>query len=124
MPTDEQLRKYLEQVPQIYHDILSAYPKLSPERKTGGGVMVLSLVDHFGPSVDDNRGEFFPAEHDEDEILDALSQLEERGFLARDPKLNTLSYAPTAVGERLISLLTGFAPRPKGAPPLPQPTWG
>jgi len=122
-PTDEQLKAFAEQLPPIYRDILAAFPGINPERKAGGALMAMSLVDRFGPAIDDERDEQFDADHDEDEVLDALQQLEDRGFLARHPRLASLSYAPTALGERLISLLTGHRPRPKGAPPLPQLTW-
>ena len=123
-PTGEQLKEFAEQLPPIYRDILAAFPGINPERKTGGALMAMSLVDRFGPQIDDQREEYFDADHDEDEILDALQQLEDRGFLARHPRLGQLSYAPTPLGERLISRLTGRNPRPKGAPPLPQLTWG
>lgn len=123
MPTDDELRAYVEQLPPIYRDILAAYPAINPERKFGGSLMAMSLVDRLGPDIDDQRGEFFDAEYDEDEVLDALYQLEARHFLDRHPALGAASFSPTPLGERLITLLTGSTPRPKGAPPLPQPAW-
>lgn len=123
MPTEDELREYVEQLPPIYRDILKAYPAINPERKFGGALMAVSLVDRFGPDIDDRRDEFFDAAYDEDEVLDALYQLEARHFLDRHPTLGAVSFAPTPLGERLITLLTGRMPRPKGAPPLPQPVW-
>lgn len=123
MPTDEQLREYVGQLPPIYRDILAAYPELNPARKAGQGLAVVSFVDLFGVGEDDFGNEFRDERYDEDEVVDAFRQLEERRFLSRDPVLGALRYAPTELGERLITLLTGRAPRPKGAPLLPQPAW-
>jgi hypothetical protein len=123
MPTDDQLREYIEQLPPIYRDILTAYPAINPERKVGGSLMAMSLVDRLGPDIDDRRDPGFTAEYDEDEVLDALYQLEARDFLTRHPTLGAISFSPTPLGERLVTLLTGHTPRPKGAPPLPQPAW-
>lgn len=113
MPTDEQLREYAEKLPQIYRDVLATFPAINPERKAGYGLTVETVLDHL---IDSDRG------YDTADVQDALAKLEERGFLTLHRKMAW--YAPTQLGERLVTVLTGHTPRSSGAPPLPVPTWG
>lgn len=113
MPTDEQLREYAEQLPQIYRDVLAAFPGVNPDRKSGYGLTVETILDHL---IDSDCG------HDTADVQDALRKLEERGFLTANRPMAW--YSPTTLGERLVTVVTGHTPRPSGAPPLPVPTWG
>src|SRR5439155_25538757 len=38
MPTDQQLRTYAQSLPKIYREILAAFPRIEPNRKTGYGL--------------------------------------------------------------------------------------
>ena len=111
-PNDEQLRQYSQKLPDIYQAILKAFPLTVPLRRVGDGLAEESILD----SLLDTAPEVLS-----DEVSEALDQLTVKGFLSQHPKLRFFS--PTALGERLITILTGNIARKKGVPPLPELTW-
>jgi hypothetical protein len=111
MPTDEQLRAYADQLPDIYRAIFQAFPEVEPHRKAGYGLAFQTLAIYFK-----ERGHPSSVE----EIMVACQRLAARGFL--EIKHNIFAQ-PTPLGERLITALTGQAAPPPTVPELPSPTW-
>src|SRR5438034_1194985 len=101
MPTDEEIRAYAAQLPTIYRDILGSFPAVNPRRRVGDGL----TADTLHAVVE----EAFP-EHRPGDIDDALERLVARGFLTQR---QGLFFAPTPLGERLITAVTGKKPAPE-----------
>lgn len=141
-PTDEQLRAYADKLPAIYRDVLAAFPGESSNRRAGDGLYLSSIASRFQ--------EIMPADYRPRDLARAMAQLEGRGFITRasadgtppNPFITTAELvqdylaravgdsghdpfvAPTPLGERLITVLTGHQPVERDIPPLPEPTWG
>lgn len=111
-PTDEQLRDYVAKLPQIYKDLLAAFPKFHPNRRSGDPVLRGKLEDSL---ISEDRDVRF------EDVQAALDQLISQKFIRNT---NTPRYVtPTLLGERLISVITKHVPRPATIPELPQPSW-
>ena len=112
-PTDEQLREYAAKLPQLYREVLEAFPGAYPARRQHDSLTRESLLSQLQSS-----------EYQTAEILEGVELLVKNGFL----KLTELGMfqivKPTIVGERLLEVLTGKIAPKRGAPPLPVPTWG
>jgi hypothetical protein len=111
MPTDKELREYASRLPDIYRDILAAFPEVEPRRKKGYGLAFQTLAAHFA-----NRR----IEHGLDEVLEACRQLAEMGFIEIR---NEIFAHPTDLGEELIAAITGKRAAAGNVPVLPSPTW-
>ena len=112
-PTDDQLREYAAKLPQIYKDLLAAFPKVDPDRRSGDPVKVFEIEELLVNEASDVRIQDFQK---------AINQLVSQKFL-RDIG-GSLNYcAPTVLGERLITLITNHVPRPASIPELPEPSW-
>lgn len=112
-PTDEQLREYAAKLPQIYRDIFAIFDEAAPERHRREALTTGTVVGEMLANT------VFTAS----EIDEALELLVERDFLTRGHK-SLPSLAPTELGERLLTAVTGHESQKRRAPPLPQPTWG
>ena len=44
MATDEQLKSYAESLPSIYREILTAFPRMEPNRRQGYGLAFQTLA--------------------------------------------------------------------------------
>jgi hypothetical protein len=112
IPTPEELRAYVDQVPQIYKDILATFQIASPNRSEGEpvafGTLGRSLV---------NQGKTYT----EYELELALGNLVDQSFL--DESEFTQGYTPTRVGEALIATITGKRAKEVAVPALPSPNW-
>ena len=138
-PTDEQLQAYADRLPGIYREVMASFPNSSPNRRVGDGLYL--------SSIDGRLQEIMPADYRTHDLTRAVAQLEARRFLSRDagspstPRFGVFPdysaivaqalrddgdpfLAPTALGERLITALTGHTPAERDIPPLPEPTWG
>lgn len=113
-PTDEQLAEYAAKLPQIYKDILAAFPRVSPNRWHGDALRVDAIRGgQSGTELDAQRPSLRAIEVAIENMRDA-EILDDNGF-------DTVF--PTDLGERLIAALTGrMSPKPV-IPPLPVPTW-
>ncbi len=113
-PTDEQLLYYAVELPQIYRDILTAFPATDPSRRRGDAIGVERIQQALpGTKSDPKR----PSLRDVKEAISNLrfeEILEETGFEG---------VYPTELGERLIEKLTGVKAAVRVVPPLPVPTW-
>ena len=111
-PTDQQLREYAEKLPDIYREILAVFPAASPFRRTGDGLTGETIEEYVTDKNPDIRA---------DDVFEALTNLVNQQFL--DCSHNII-FQPSPIGERLITIVTGRAPRKIPIPDLPAPTWG
>ena len=112
-PTDEQLREYAAKLPQLYREILEAFPKAYPARRQHDSLTWESLLSQLDVSEFGNA-----------EILEGIELLVGSGFLELSELRSIRLVRPSVLGERLIEVLTGKITPKRGAPPLPVPTWG
>jgi hypothetical protein len=100
---------YVTSLPDIYREVLSAFPALEPSRKTGYGLAYQTIYEHLQDSR--TLGE----------IIEACRQMQEGG--AVEVK-NQLFVHPTPLGEEIIAELTGQRAREPHVPPFPKPAGG
>ena len=112
-PTDEQLRDYAAKLPQIYRDLLAAFPKIDPDRRSGDPAKVFDIEELLVSESKDVRMS---------DVQDAIYQLVSQKFL-RGIGGGLYYCVPTVLGERLITLITKHVPRPASIPALPEPSW-
>ena len=105
MATDEQLKSYVESIPSIYREILTAFPRMEPNRKQGYGL----AFQTFAADLDSfHLGE----------IILACEQLEQRNLVEIKHKIFV---HPTQLGERLIGIITSQSAPVVQVPELPAP---
>ena len=95
---------FVEQLPAIYQDILRAFPKFEPNRRAGYGLAFQSLF----AALEEQRtlGENMQA--CEEMARANVVEIKDRFFVT-----------PTAIGEQLITELTGHKPKSPVIPPFP-----
>lgn len=108
MPSDQELADYAASLPDIFRDIMTAYPAVEPSRSAGYGLAFQTLAAHFV-----NAGKPWSFE----DVQVACNDLADGGFVEIR---NGIFAHPTPLGERLIATLTGAKPaRSRGVPLLP-----
>ena len=100
-------KDYVESLPEIYRDILSAFPKIEPARKAGWGLAYQTLGENLGAS------------HSLGEILEACQNMERAGAVEIKHRILV---CPTELGEQIITLLTGKKAGEFHVPEFPSPT--
>ncbi len=108
-PTDEQLNAYSRELPEVYRNILEEFIPKRGSRRAGAAMTFESLDEMLQENYSLYR---------EQDTPDALVQLVIRGFLIQSNE-PVLHYAPTPLGERLITAATGKEPIPEKVPALP-----
>ena len=98
--------EYLNGLGNIYRDILSAFPRLEPTRKSGYGLAYGTLFEYL-------RSNYSP-----DEIKEACSQMERGGAVSIK---NRMFVHPTELGEEIIAALTGTKAAQPHVPPFSPP---
>lgn len=112
MPSDSELQSYAGRLPQIYRDILGAFPEIEPGRSAGSGLALQTLAAHFANT---HRG------HDLGMVRAACIRLVKNGILEMR---NGIFAHPTDIGERLISIVANKPMAPQAEiPELPSRTW-
>lgn len=112
MPSEMEVIAYAKNLPQIYRDILAAYPEIEPSRKAGYGLAFQTLAMHFL-----NTGK----EWSFGDVQAACGQLADAGLIEIK---NGIFAHPTELGERLIAAVTGKPPASNaGVPHLPARPW-
>ena len=112
MPTDVEMASYAKQLPPIYRDIMAAFPKIEPGRKSGYGLAFQTLAIHFA-----NTGRPWLL----GDVQEACKQLAERGFIEIK---NGIFAHPTNLGEQLIAAVTGEpSVSNEHVPQLPPQPW-
>ena len=140
VPTDDQLREYAAQLPDLYKDILAAIPLADPGRARGEGVYPESVLNTLfnvthaayrgvieGRMAPDPRWnhQFSPAiDRLTERSFDiAINRLAEAGFLVDPADTAFGRVVPTPLGEKLIATITGRPTPQRDIPVLPRPTW-
>jgi len=99
--------EYARSLPQIYQDVLRAFPQFSPTRKAGYGLSYQSLYSAL-------NGKYTLGE-----IMQACEQMVQAGVIEIR---NRIFATPTEAGEELIAAVTGNDPAPRvSVPPFPVP---
>ncbi len=111
MPNNR-LEDYAKQLPEIYREILAAFPEIEPSRKAGDGLAFQTLAMHFANTS--KRWGFGDAQA-------ACEQLRQHGFLEIK---NGIFAHSTDLGEQLIGAVTQKPPASKrDIPSLPARAW-
>jgi hypothetical protein len=112
MPSDTEMSAYAKNLPDIYRDIMAAFPEIEPHRKAGYGLAFPTLAMHFANT---RRG------YGLGEVQEACMRLADSGFIEIK---NEIFAHPTDLGEQLIAIVTD-KPRASnsGVPALPARTW-
>ena len=98
--------EYVKSLPDIYRDILAAFPRFDPTRKAGYGLSYPSLYSALNGKY--NLGE----------IRLACERMAEGGVLEIK---NEIFVHPTSLGEELIAAVTGGTVPPPSVPPFNPP---
>jgi hypothetical protein len=99
-------QEYVAELPEIYREILGAFPALEPGRKKGYALAIPTL------SAELRR------HYSYGEIKTACEQLAQGGAVEIK---SDIFVCPTDLGEELIEKLTGHAARPQYVPPFTPP---
>jgi hypothetical protein len=99
-------QEYVDNLPQIYREILEAFPRLEPGRKKGYALALPTLSSEL-------KRHFSYAE-----IKKACEQLASGGAVELK---NEIFVSPTDLGEDLIEKLTGHKSQPIYVPPFMPP---
>jgi hypothetical protein len=100
--TDE----YTRTLPEIYRDILNAFPLIEPARASGDGLTYQSIYVHLREKWS------------LDEIIKACEKMKEGGAVELRMRLFV---CPTPLGESIIASLTGKKPSERQVPAFPVP---
>ena len=99
--------EYAQSLPQIYRDILAAFPQFDPTRKAGYGLSYQSLYSALNGTY--TLGQ----------IKVACEQMAQAGVMEIK---HAIFATPTPSGEELIAAVTGGEPAvDTGVPPFPIP---
>ena len=152
-PSDEQLREYEKRLPKLYREIIRVFRDASPTRKYGEGLLDTTIYNHLKMKLGNQSIfeipppiQSLPATAQlvglsDMQISEALTQLVVANFLERRAigpfgiekdkfefnflnfPLGTIAYCPTALGERLLQIITGTFTESAPVPQLPRPNW-
>jgi hypothetical protein len=111
LPSGEQLRAYADQLPEMYHAILTAFQEADPNRFEYDGLLAGTLRAKLATDTDYNEAE----------IGVAMGRLIEAGFFRYEDYPGV--YRPTRLGEELLAVVTGRRARRFQVPELPKPSW-
>ena len=112
MPSNAEIAAYAKKLPEIYRDIMAAFPKVEPRRKAGYGLAFQTLAMHFANTQ---------MEYGLGDVREACIKLADSGFI----EIRHEIFAhPTDLGEQLIAVVadTPLASS-SGVPSLPARTW-
>jgi hypothetical protein len=107
------MRDYAKSLPDIYREIMAAFPEIEPRRGAGYGLAIQTIAMHFA-----NSGIPFSL----GEIREAIFQLASRGFIEIR---NDIFAHPTDLGEQLIAIVSGKQMATSSHVPAlpPPPSW-
>ena len=106
MPIDDQ---YVENLPDIYRDVLSTFPRFNSTRIAGDGLAYQSL---YSALVDEKKG------YTLGQIKKACENMAEVGLMVIKHRIFA---CPTSKGEELISAITGRTTPVSDVPPIEAP---
>ncbi len=106
MPIDDQ---YVKDLPDIYRNILEAYPQFNSTRIAGDGLAYQTL---YSALADEEKG------YKMGQIIRACENMAEVGLMQIKHKIFA---CPTPLGEELISAITGQTVPVSDVPPIEPP---
>ena len=107
MPIDDQ---YVQNLPDIYRDVLAAYPRFNSTRKAGDGLVYQSL---YSALVEERKG------YTLGQIKRACENMAEVGLMEIK---HGIFACPTPLGEELISAITSITVPVSDVPPIEPPS--
>ena len=107
MPIDEQ---YVNNLPDIYRDILETYPQFNSTRIAGDGLAHQTL---YSALADEEKG------YTLGQIIRACENMAEVGLMQIKHRIFA---CPTLLGEELITAITGQTVPVSDVPPIEPPT--
>ncbi len=102
-------KDYLETIPDIYRDVLAAFPRIVPSRKKGYGLAVSTIYANM-----ENEQKPYSI----GEIREACQNMAASGVVEIQ---NQIFVCPTELGEELIPSLTNRPIPAKSVPDFPSP---
>ena len=105
MPIDE---RYVQNLPDVYRDILAAYPRFDSTRHAGYGLSYQSLYSAL-------EGKYHLGQ-----IKTACENMAEVEIMEIR---HSIFACPTTTGEELISAITGKTVPASDVPPIEPPSW-
>ena len=117
----EVTQEYVNGLPDIYKDILSAFPFIEPLRKVGEGLSYQTLFMSFRDAPDGEHLLDFvqtcrKRAYSYQEVVEACQNMERAGVVEIKQKMFV---CPTRIGEKMIALLTGKEAASHHVPPFP-----
>ncbi len=94
-------KEYVDSLPLVYRDILTAFPEIEPARKPGWGLAYQTLAARLDDKH--SRGEIAQP-YSLSEIVQACENMQQGGAVVIK---NRIFVHPTVIGEEMITLLTG-----------------
>ena len=110
MPNNEQIHAYVGQLPEIYRYVLEAFAKAVPGRRSGSSLHS-TVIAQWVILQDDYYQRY--------DVSVAIDNLIEKKILKIESEDDYNSIAPTELGERIISTMTGISPPQNVVPALP-----
>lgn len=105
-------KQYLEAIPEIYRDVLAAFPRIDPSRKKGYGLAVSTIYANM-----ENEQKPYSI----GEIREASQNMAASGVVEIQ---NQIFVCPTDLGEELIASLTDQPVPAKAVPDFPALPFG
>ena len=99
-------QEYVDSLPEIYRDILAAFPQLEPYRNAGDGLAYQTLYEGL------------QRKHSLGAIIQACEQMAKGNAVVMRAGIFV---CPTEVGEEIIAALTGKKPSERRVPDFPTP---
>ena len=102
-------KEFVEKLPEIYRDILAAFPEIEPARKAGEGLAFQTIFEWLRQTPEgEHLKEYVDADRQRSwslgEIIEACENMAKAGAVEIKQRIFV---CPTPVGEQMILLLTG-----------------
>ena len=119
-------KEYVDNLPQIYKDILAAFPEIDPARNAGEGLAYQTLFEQLRQSPEEEHlADYIDAARKRAwslrEVIEACRNMEQGGAVRID---HEIFICPTPMGEEIIALLTGKKAAEHHVDPFPTPAEG
>ncbi|MGA2065100.1 MAG: hypothetical protein ABSG86_09030 [Thermoguttaceae bacterium] len=119
-------KKYVEDLPDIYRDILTAFPEIEPARKAGEGLAYQTLYGRLqnwpeGEGLYDYVQAHRRRSWSLGEVVQACQNMERGGAVVIK---HDIFVHPTPLGEEMIAILTGKKAGQHNVPDFPTPAQG
>lgn len=99
-------------LPEVYEELLKAFPEIAPGRVPGSGLAVPTLYAHLRDAHLQQHRDPWPISY----VRLAVKQLAAKDIVQVQ---NQIFVFPTEQGENLITAVSGVLPEPQSPPPFP-----